>query len=182
MEEKRKKEVKEMSENIGHHDDVEPGSILGEIDKHLKPSGVPAELLRDKPIIEEDPGDDFKKLVIPKCEIEPINGRILVIEISGKTLKAKSGLYLPYRLGVQKDDSAYSPNRYFAVAWDNIDIPLKLVEKLKVGKELIPFLPEEATQWSLPRVIDWNTGNVFKSIHYTELAGLSKEDPIEVEK
>jgi len=125
---------------------------------------------------------EYKALEIPRCEIVPLNGRVFVIEVAGKELKSSSGLWLPFKMANKKDDSSQSPNRYFVVAWDHIEIPKGISDFLQVGMEVNPFLPEEATNWSLPRVIDWNTGNVFKILHYTELAGMSKITPLEVKE
>jgi hypothetical protein len=121
-----------------------------------------------------------KKLEIPKTELLPTNGRIYVVSVAGNDMKTPGGLILPPTFAMQKNDQVEGVQRYFVVAWDTEEIPESIKSKLSVGIEVNPFLPWEAQDWKLPRVVDWETGNIFDVIHYTELAGISKNKPVEV--
>jgi hypothetical protein len=123
-----------------------------------------------------------KKLEIPKCFSIPVNGRIYVVSIASSDLRSPGGLILPQLYAPKKDDSLQDIKRYFVVAWDKDEIPEKIQEKLEVGIELNPFLPPEAQNWSLPKVIDWQANQIFEVLHYTELAGISSVKPEIVEK
>ena len=123
-----------------------------------------------------------KKLEIPKCLSTPVNGRIYVLQVSGSETKTAGGLILPHKLNLKKNDEVVDYPRYFCVAWDKDEIPPKLQEKLSVGLELNPFVPEDAIGFSFPKLIDWQTGNQFEVIHYTELGGISSVLPDIVEK
>ena len=117
------------------------------------------------------------RIDIPVCNLTPVNGRIYVIEKPGIETKTPGGIIIERRMQVKKDDKAEGLKRYFVVTWDKEGIPSEISAELSIGIEVNPFLPQEAEEWSLPRVIDWSTGNEFKSIHYTELAGISKIKP-----
>jgi hypothetical protein len=180
MEEKRKKEINEMADNIGHPSD-EQGDRESPVLSGVVSPGLVTEDFRQK-FVKAEEEIEYKSIEIPKCESEPVNGRIYVIDAPGKQIKSKvANLILPQRMAPKKDDSMQEIKRYFVVAWDTVDIPESIRAKLAVGKEVNPFLPEEALNWSLPKVIDWVTGNVFLTIHYTELAGISKFDPEKID-
>lgn len=117
------------------------------------------------------------RIDIPVCNLTPVNGRIYVIEKPAMETKTPGGIIIERRMQIKKDDRAEGMKRYFVVAWDQFEIPEPIRNRLVVGMEVNPFLPQEAEEWSLPRVIDWSTGNEFQSIHYTELAGISKIKP-----
>jgi len=121
-----------------------------------------------------------KKLEIPKTALTPTNGRIYVVSVAGNDMKTPGGLILPPTFAMQKNDQVEGVQRYFVVAWDAEEIPENIKKCLSVGIEVNPFLPWEAQDWKLPRVVDWETGNIFDVIHYTELAGISKNKPIPV--
>jgi hypothetical protein len=91
--------------------------------------------------------------------------------------KTPGGIIIERRMQVKKDDKAEGLKRYFVVTWDKIGIPEHISNQLEVGIEVNPFLPQGAEEWSLPRVIDWSTGNEFKSIDFLELAGISTVQP-----
>lgn len=117
------------------------------------------------------------RIDIPVCNLTPVNGRIYVIEKPAMETKTPGGIIIARQMQVKKDDKAEGLKRYFVVTWDKIGIPEYISNQLKVGIEVNPWLPQEAEEWSLPRVIDWSTGNEFKSIDFLELAGISKIKP-----
>jgi hypothetical protein len=117
------------------------------------------------------------RIDIPVCNLTPVNGRIYVIEKPAMETKTPGGIIIERRMNVKKDDKAEGLKRYFVVTWDKIGIPEYISNQLKVGIEVNPWLPQEAEEWSLPRVIDWSTGNEFKSIDFLELAGISTVQP-----
>lgn len=123
-----------------------------------------------------------KKLEIPKCLQYPINGRIYVTSVAGEDMKTPAGLILPPTFKVQKNEQVEGVRRYFVVTWDHDGIPEEIQNKLSVAIEVYPFLPQDAIDFQLPRVIDWNTGTIFEVLHYTELAGISKIVPEEIKK
>ena len=164
MDYKRKEEIKDMADSVGHDDfKIEKKIVHGTpIVKSIK------EIIATK------------KLEIPKTELLPTNGRIYVVSVAGNDMKTPGGLILPPTFAMQKNDQVEGVQRYFVVTWDTDEIPEKIQKHLSVGIEVNPFLPWEAQEWKLPRVVDWETGNIFDVIHYTELAGISKNKPIPV--
>lgn len=176
MKEKRKKEIRLMADAI---DDRRKYPLTHE--ETYKQSMVSSETLMKKLKTAEEILAT-KKLVIPKCLIEPTNGRIFVIDVSGYELKSPGGLILPPKFGPKKDDSVADIKRYFVVDWDKKEIPQSIQQYLKVGIEVNPFLNETAENFDFPKVIDWQGNNIFKCIHYTELAGISRVEPQEVDE
>lgn len=174
MKEKRKEEIKEMVNEVGHNDDFELKT--GTIDTALTVNMTPVKPKTAEEII------NTLRIDIPKCEIIPVNGRIFVVEITGSETKTASGIILPHKMAIKKNDQVQDLCRYFVVTWDKDGIPPEVSDKLSVGLEVVPFLPPEAQEWTLPKVIDWNTAREFKVLHYTELAGVSAIMPVEVEK
>ena len=178
MKESRKKEINTMADAIESvasagmrvtgKDSFAPGEISSDI--HRKKLNTAAEIIATK------------KLEIPKCLSIPVNGRIYVLQVSGAETKTIGGIILPHKLNLKKNDEVVDYPRYFCVAWDKDEIPAKLQEKLSVGLELNPFVPEDAIGFTFPKVIDWQTGNTFEVIHYTELGGVSSILPEIVEK
>lgn len=122
-----------------------------------------------------------KKLDIPVCHNAPVNGRIYVISVAGSDMKTPGGLILPPTLAMRKDDSVIGFRRYFVVDWDKDEIPESIQKKLSPGIEVNPFLPEDATNFRLPRVVDWDGSNIYEVLHYTEIAGISRNKPEIVE-
>jgi hypothetical protein len=114
---------------------------------------------------------------IPECSIKPANGRIFVVEVASKPPKTKSGLWLPKYLRNQKNDDVMPINRYYVVSWDEDDIPENIKKYLKPGLEVHPFIPDDAIGYNLPRLIDWSSSTEFSVLHYTELGGISKNNP-----
>jgi hypothetical protein len=112
-----------------------------------------------------------RKIDIPKCYIRPYNGRIFVTSVPADETITESGIILPFKMKDGKDGHMKDIRRYFVVAFDDKGIPPEIAEDLYIGKEVNPFLPNEAEEWSLPKVVDWHTGTAFECIHYTELAG-----------
>jgi len=174
MNSKRNKEIKEMADDIGHKEDfqlkqskISPLGIINK--KETEKLRAAAEIIATK------------KLVIPKCFTIPTNGRIFVIDVSGSEMRTPGGLILPPTMLQKKDDSMEGAKRYFVVCWAE-DIPEEIKKYLCVGIEVNPFLPEHAEEWDLPRVIDWQGDNIFKVIHYTELAGVSSVKPEEIKE
>jgi len=110
----------------------------------------------------------------------PINGRIYVTSIIGTDLKTAGGLILPTLYAAKKNEELEGQRRYFIVAWDALGIPEDIKLFLSVGKEVNPFIPQDAEGYKLPEIIDWETGNIFEVFHYTELAGISRNEPKEV--
>ena len=179
MKEKRKKEIKEMASAIdnttgttGPHCDI--------ANDHYTPSSVSPEIER-KMITPAEKIIATKNLEIPKCLSTPVNGRIYIIDVASSELRSPGGLILPQKYAAKKNDELVDIKRYFVVAWDKDEIPPSIQDKLEVGIEINPFYPENAEEWNLPRVIDWQTGNIFKFVHYTELAGISSVKPEIVE-
>lgn len=180
MKEKRKKEIGLMAEAIDQsspdrtkypftkEESFAPGEISSDIQR--KKIQTAAEIIATK------------KLEIPKCLSKPVNGRIYVLQVSGSETKTAGGLILPHKLNLKKNDEVVDYPRYFCVAWDKDEIPPKLQEKLAVGVELNPFVPEDAIGFTFPKIIDWQTGNSFEVIHYTELGGISSVLPEVVER
>lgn len=179
MKKKRTDDVLRMAEAIEDNFTFVGNPELHEI-SHKKVSSVPgessAEILRKK-IVSADDIMKISKVEIPKCETTPVNGRIFVVEVDGSETVTPSGIILPHKLAVKKSDEVRSICRYFVVAWAE-DIPDDVKELLYKGIEVNPFLPQEAEEWNLPKVIDFNTGGIFKVIHYTELAGVSDIKPV----
>jgi hypothetical protein len=167
MKEERKRDINEMAEAVDHKNDAM---------FNLKRSTVDPRIIQKK--IDEIIAT--KKLEIPKTELFPTNGRIYVVSVAGNDMKTPGGLILPPTFAMQKNDQVEGVQRYFVVAWDTDEIPENIQKYLSVGIEVNPFLPWEAQEWKLPRVVDWETGNIFDVIHYTELAGISKNKPIPV--
>lgn len=125
-----------------------------------------------------------RRLDIPVCKKIPINGRIFVIETSGSETKTEGGIILPHKYRSRKgeDMEIKDVNRYFVVNWDKDEIPQSIQEKLRIGIEVSPILPQEAEEWKLPVIIDFETGNQFALIHYSELAGISETLPTVIER
>lgn len=120
------------------------------------------------------------KVDIPVCYVKPYNGRIFVKSVPADEFKTESGIILPYKMRDGKDGSMKNVRRYFVVAFDQDEIPPVIAKDLYVGKEVNPFIINEAEEWRLPTVIDWHTGLSFEVIHYTELAGGSSVQAKEV--
>lgn len=159
--------------------------IKEDTDKYpeTKPSGAsinPADLPRKEGIKTFEEIANTKRFEIPMCLTRPVNGRIYVIEMDGKETKTAAGIIIPHKMKDQKDETMKNIQRYFVVDWA-ADIPMDIIEMLTVGIEVNPMIPQEAEAWNLPFVIDWNTGNKFKVIHYTELGGVSEVLPEKVE-
>jgi hypothetical protein len=125
-----------------------------------------------------------RRLDIPTCKITPLNGRIFAIETSGIESKTDAGIIIPHKYKSKKgeDIAIKDVNRYFVVAWDPDGIPEHIAKRLSVGIEIFPFIPQEAEEWSLPVITDFETGNQFLSIHYNELGGISNTIPEKVEE
>jgi hypothetical protein len=169
MKEERKREINEMANAIGGKN---PGDDFSLIKTTLHGTSV---VKSTKEIMAT------KKLEIPKTALCPTNGRIYVVSVAGNDMKTPGGLILPPTFAMQKNDQVEGVQRYFVVAWDTHEIPANIQQYLSVGIEVNPFLPWEAQDWKLPRVVDWETGNIFDVIHYTELAGISLNKPKPVE-
>jgi len=175
MKKERKKDIDEMAEAI---DDVDKfASKYMKISKESISNTIPAEIVRNRNLKSTAEILATKKLEIPKCFLAPVNGRIYAIEVSGSDLKSPGGLVLPTLFGPKKDDSMQDVKRYFAVAWDTAEIPLNIQNKLSIGTEVNPMIMKEAIEFNFPEVIDWQGNNIFKVIHYTELAGISSVKP-----
>lgn len=179
MDSKRKKDISKMAEAIDAQPQPKKGfpfeKGMNEIErKTIDPRAIKPKAANE--IIAT------KKLEIPKCEQWPTNGRIYVISVAGNDMKTPGGLILPPTFKVKKNEDVEGIRRYFVVDWDHSsDIPEHIQGKLSVGIEVNPFLPQDAIDFQLPRVIDWNTGNIFEVLHHTELAGISKIIPEKVE-
>jgi len=125
-----------------------------------------------------------KRIDIPVCKITPVNGRIFAVETAGSESKTDAGLIIPHKYKSKKGEemAIKDVNRYFVVAFDKDGIPSEIGGKLCVGIEIFPFIPQEAEDWSLPVVTDFETGNQFLSVHYNELAGISQTIPVKEEE
>jgi len=171
----REKRIALLSDAIDHQDTPNPKKYpLTKSESFIGP-------LPKKEGLKYEEIASVRKIEIPKCLSQPINGRIYVIEAAGGETVTQGGIVIAHRLNVRKNESTESIKRYFVVAYDIDDIPQSIVSKLSIGIEVNPFLPQEAEEWSLPKVIDWQTGNTFKSLHYTELAGISMVKPEKAE-
>lgn len=170
MKKERKREIEEMASGIGHTDDN------FKIEKKVVTS--PAETLRSS-VKKPEEIIATKKLEIPVCKSTPVNGRIYVVSVAGADMKTPGGLILPPTFGTKKNEQVEGVKRYFAVAWDKDEIPKSILDKLRVGIELNPFLPQNAEEWQLPRIVDWMGNNIFEVIHWSELAGISSVQPEE---
>lgn len=168
-----KKEKEQISNAIEDHKSASEAII-----ETTKRSVNPADFsTQDLPRIENDEEKELR-IEIPKCLSRPVNGRIFVISIANQPQKSLSGLWIPRLYAEKKDQSMKSIDRFFIVAWAS-DIPPEIKDHLKVGIEVGVFIPQEAEGWSLPKYIDWQTGNEFPVVHFTELAGISKVQPEE---
>lgn len=156
MEEKRKLAMNNM-------DEFATGYISSDIERKKVKS--PEEIIATK------------KLEIPKCQNAPVNGRIYVISVAGSDMRTPGGLILPPTFAMKKNDAVEGLRRYFVVDWDKEEIPKNIQDKLSEGIEVNPFLPENAEEFHLPRVVDWDGSNIYEVLHYTELAGISKNKP-----
>jgi hypothetical protein len=179
MKESRKKEINTMADAIEHVATTNPQDFNK--GGKFAPGEISSDIQRKK-LQTAAEIQATKKLEIPKCLSIPTNGRIYVVSVAGTDMKTPGGLILPPTFAMQKNDQVEGVKRYFVVAWDKDEIPPKFQEKLTVGIEVNPFLPWAAEEWKLPRVIDWDSGNIFEVIHYTELAGVSSNIPEIVEK
>jgi hypothetical protein len=175
MKEKRKKEIDTMANGI---EDKRKYPMTKE--ESFAPGEIPSDIQRKK-LSEADRILATKKLEIPACKCIPVNGRIYVISVAGSDMKTPSGLILPPTFGTKKNEQVEGVKRYFVVAWDALGIPKEICDLLLVGREINPFLPQNAEEWQLPRVVDWDGNNIFEVVHYTELAGVSETIPEEVE-
>lgn len=169
--EERKERMSRLSSAIGDQQAPEPKNI---------DSGFSGITLPKKPPRSYEDIARTRKIEIPICYIRPYNGRILVISVPADETVTEGGLILPFKMKDGKDGSIKDVRRYFVAAFDVDGIPEYIAKDLFVGKEVNPFLPQEAEEWNLPKVIDWHTGTSFESIHYTELAGGSMVQPKEV--
>lgn len=184
MKEKRKREIEEMALAVDDRDRIT--SIPSKLKTHpattdeaYKQSTVSPDITMKKV---KSPEEILatKKLEIPKCLLRPTNGRIFVIDVSGYELKSPGGLILPPKFGPKKNDDVADIKRYFVVDWDTEEIPDSIKKYLRVGIEVNPFLNETAEEFDFPKVIDWQGNSILKCIHYTELAGISRVEPQEV--
>ena len=125
-----------------------------------------------------------RRIDIPLCKKIPVNGRLYVIETAGSESKTDAGIIIPHKYRSKKgeDTEIRDVSRYFVVRWDSEGIPEEINRKLHVGIEISIFLPQEAEDFKLPVMVDFETGNQFLIIHYNELAGISESIPQIVEK
>jgi hypothetical protein len=172
MKKERKKEVREMASAID--DQKAPNATKFPFEKGME--GIERKKV-DPSVKKADEIIATKKLEIPVCKTKPVNGRIYVISIAGEDMKTPGGLILPPTFQAKKNMDVEGIRRYFVVAWDVVEIPLSVQSYLSVGIEVVPFLPQDAEGFSLPRVIDWMGNNIFEVLHYTELAGISEVKP-----
>lgn len=181
MKNQRKKEIRTMAEAIEHTATAADRKYPMTKEESFAPGEISSDIIRKKG---QSPEDIIatKKLEIPNCYTIPVNGRIFVVDVAGSDMKTPGGLFLPPTMSVKKNDQVEGVKRYFVVAWDAVGIPKEVKDLLEVGIEVNPFLPEHAEEWDLPRVVDWNGNNIFKVIHYTELAGIGSVKPEVVEK
>jgi hypothetical protein len=181
MEEKRKKEIKSMADAIEHVATAADKKLGTLSDRNTFHHGeVSADIIRKRTKADEIIAT--KKLEIPVCKSIPINGRIYVVSVKGDDMVTPGGLILPPTFGTKKNDQVEGVNRYFVVAWDKIGIPAEISDLLCTGIEVHPFLPQNAEEWQLPRVVDWDGNHFYDVLHYTELAGISSNRPEIVEK
>lgn len=177
--EEREKRNQRLSEAIEDQKEPQRG-VMFPITKKVDPNFNGATLPKKEKQTYEDIAKK-RKIEIPKCHIKPYNGRILVISVPADETVTESGIILPFKMKDGKDGSIKDMRRYFVAAIDHEGIPKHIADDLYVGKEVNPFLPQEAEEWNLPKVVDWYTGTMFESIHYTELAGGSTIYPEKVE-
>jgi co-chaperonin GroES (HSP10) len=125
-----------------------------------------------------------KRIDIPPCMKIPVNGRLYVIETAGSESKTDAGIIIPHKYRSKKgeDTEIRDVSRYFVVRWDRDGIPEEIQNKLHVGIEISIFLPQEAEDFKLPVMVDFETGSQFLIVHYNELAGISETVPQIVEK
>jgi hypothetical protein len=124
------------------------------------------------------------RIDIPLCKKIPINGRIFVIERPGTESKTPGGLFVSHKFRSKKGEEVEfrNVNRFFVVCWDPDGIPEDIRNKLHIGIEVSPFLPQEAEEWTIPIIIDFETGNQFGVLHYNELAGISETLPEKIDR
>lgn len=176
MKKTRKEDIRKMAEAI---DQPTPQSKKFPFEKGM--GEIKRKTINPRDISPADKIIATKSLEIPVCKQTPVNGRIYVISVAGFDMKTPGGLILPPTFKAKKNEDVEAVRRYFVVAWDKLDIPKIIQDKLSVGIEVNPFIPD-AEEYRLPRVIDWNTNQIFEVLHYTELAGISDVIPEIVEK
>lgn len=133
---------------------------------------------KEKNVVTGEDLESKRVLKIPVNKIIPVNGRIFVISVTGEDLKTKGGLILPPKFGTKKNDQVEGVKRYFVIDWDKKGgIPKEICDLLRVGIEVHPFLPQNAEEFQLPRIVDWNANDIYDVLHYTELGGIGMIEP-----
>ena len=117
-----------------------------------------------------------KTIDLEKNVLKPVMHRIFVKEISVDELKTDSGLLLPTRYQVgEKKYEVRERNRYIVIDIDPTSI-LYIQNGLRRGDEVVPFIPEGATNALWPTVLDWATGKEYLVFHDTEIGGIIKRE------
>ena len=121
---------------------------------------------------------------IPKTDLQPLNGRIIVVTADAEDVKTKGGIHIPTNFTEQKGEDVkhWEFKRYFvvAVAYDvNLLIDDgKEVRKLKRGDEVQPFFHKDALNVDYPQVVDWdNGGTKYITLHESEVAVVNGKIP-----
>ena len=117
-----------------------------------------------------------KTIELVKNVLKPVMQRIFVKEINVDELKTGSGLYLPtrYKAGEKKHE-VRERNRYIVIDIDPTSI-LYTQNGLRRGDEVVPFIPEGATNAEWPKVLDWSNGEEYLVFHDTEIGGIIKRE------
>lgn len=154
MKKQRQKDIEKMAEGIGQHDDST------NYDDIPKLEGKTFEEITAVAVLQ-----------IPINQIKPINQRIFCIETDPGEMRTKGGIIIAtdYKTSEAKGSRKRNLRRYFVV--DSAD---DCSNKYSRGDEVSPFIPDEAEEWSFPKVYDFYTKKVYTVLHESELAGISK--------
>ena len=121
-----------------------------------------------------------------ESKIKPVNGRIFCVSLTPKpVVQKKSGLVLPssyQRRGIshQGKEEMLTIRRYIVTNFDKTISQVGGFEELAIGCEVFINIPEEAIGWRPAETRDLTTGESIVCLHYTELAGYSFPEDIEL--
>lgn len=112
---------------------------------------------------------------VPTTSHHPVNARVLCWEISGTTIETDAGIILPPAMMAEnkKGDQKEIPRFIVVKAAEDacfLDANGKCYYQPQPGDEVYPFWPEDAENFSFPRVYDYARGVYFTSFHISEFS------------